>query len=118
MKFLFLLRTSSAQQLFKEPLITEKRMHIQQNTEPSNNAMRRLGSVLNQICLVVLLEPNFHQKFAQAGKKLSDLFTVSSITLPQNNQKCKIVHCKSLSSISNVFLDSRKLTAINFEIED
>ncbi|XP_065667319.1 uncharacterized protein LOC136087772 [Hydra vulgaris] len=40
---------SSAQQIFKEPLTTENMVQIQQNTGLSNNGMRKLGSVLNQV---------------------------------------------------------------------
>ncbi|XP_065641664.1 uncharacterized protein LOC105847267 isoform X1 [Hydra vulgaris] len=101
---------SSAQQLFKEPLTTQNMVQIQQNIGLSNNGMRKLGSVLNQISPIRLVEPSFQQKFAQAGQKLCDHFTVSSITLAENNQISQVVHCQYLSSLSDVFLASKKMT--------
>nr|XP_047140951.1 uncharacterized protein LOC124816005 [Hydra vulgaris] len=101
---------SSAQQLFKEPLTTQNMVQIQQNIGLSNNGMRKLGSALNQISPIRLVEPSFQQKFAQAGQKLCDHFTVSSITLAENNQISQVVHCQNLSSLSDVFLASRKMT--------
>nr|XP_047146312.1 uncharacterized protein LOC124819137 [Hydra vulgaris] len=101
---------SSAQQLFKEPLTTQNMVQIQQNIGLSNNGMRKLGSALNQISPIRLVEPSFQQKFAQASQKLCDHFTVSSITLAENNQISQVVHCQNLSSLSDVFLASRKMT--------
>ena len=73
---------SAAQQLFKVPLLsTQNMVHIQQNTGLSNNAMRKLGATLNHISPIRLVEPNFQLKFAQAGQKLTDHFSVTFGTL-------------------------------------
>ena len=83
---------------------------MKQNTGLSNNGMRKLGSALNQISLVRLVEPSFPLKFAQAGQKLYNQFIVSSITLTENKESCQVVHYQSLSSLSEAFKSARKLT--------
>ena len=84
-------------------------VQIQQNTGLSNNGMRKLGSALNQISPVRLVEPSFPPKFAQAGQELHDQFIVSSITLAENKESCQVVHCQSLSSLREAFKSARKL---------
>lgn len=85
-------------------------VQIQQNTGLSNNGMRKLGSALNQISPIRLVEPSFPLKFALAGQKLNDQFMVSNIRLAENGQTCQVVHCQSLSNLSDVFRASRKLS--------
>ena len=85
-------------------------VQIQQNTGLSNNGMQKLGSALNQIIPVRLVEPSFPLKFAQAGQKLNDQFIISSITLAENKESCQVVHCQSLNSLSEAFKSAQKLT--------
>ena len=100
---------SVAQQLFKTPLSTQDMVHIQQNTGLSNNGMRKLGSTLNQISPLRLVEPNFQLKFAQAGQKVADHFTASSMNLSEDNQTREVVHCHSLIDLSVNVQVSRNL---------
>ena len=72
--------------------------------------MRKLKSALNQISPIQLVEPSFKQKFAQAGQMLGDYFTVTSVSLSGSNEERQVVHCHSISNLSDVFQASRKLT--------
>ena len=66
----------------------------------SNNGMRKLGSTLNQISPLRLVEPNFQLKFAQAGQKVADHFTISSMNMSEDNQTREVVHCHFLIDLS------------------
>ena len=82
----------------------------QQNTGLSNNGMQKLGSALNQISPVRLVEPSFPLKFTQACQKLHDQFIVNSITLAESKESCQVIHCQSLSSLSEAFKSAQKLS--------
>ena len=77
-------------------------VQIQQNTGLSNNRMRKLGSALNQISPVRLVEPSFPLKFAQAGQKLHDQFIVSSIALAENKESCQVVSAVSVKPLNQL----------------
>ena len=93
-------------------------LQIQQNTGLSNSRMRKLGSVLNLLSPIRIVETNFQQKFAQAGQKLKDHFTVASIKLSknnqmsqlnevENNQMSQVVHCHDISKLGEVLIVAR-----------
>ena len=71
--------------------------------------MRKLGSTLNKISPLRLVEPNFQLKFAQAGQKVADHFTISSMNLSEDNQTREVVHCHSLIDLSVNVQVSRNL---------
>ena len=67
-------------------LITTKDLvHVQLNIGLSNTRMRKLFSTLNVTSSLKIVEPHFQKKFSEAGKDLSDYFSVSKIVVSKSN---------------------------------
>ncbi|XP_065683561.1 uncharacterized protein LOC136096352 [Hydra vulgaris] len=106
--------SNATQGLSSEPLTTQDMINIQQNIGLSNNGMRKLGSALNQISPVRIVEANFQQKFAAAGTTLKSFFTVTTSQLPESNETRHIVHCTNLETLKENIVSSRGLQNSNF----
>uniref|UniRef100_T2MCE9 [histone H4]-N-methyl-L-lysine(20) N-methyltransferase n=1 Tax=Hydra vulgaris TaxID=6087 RepID=T2MCE9_HYDVU len=106
--------SNATQGLSSEPLTTQDMINIQQNIGLSNNGMRKLGSALNQISPVRIVEANFQQKFAAAETTLKSFFTVTTSQLPESNETRHIVHCTNLETLKENIVSSRGLQNSNF----
>ena len=86
---------------------------IQQSTGLSNNKIRKLGSFLNQISPLCLLEPNFQQKFASAGSSRKDFLIATNAKLPDSNEVRDIVDCINLKTLKENITVSKDLMSLH-----
>ena len=73
--------------------------------------MRQLASTLNKVTKTQLVEPFFQQKFAAAGKSLTNFFQLSVVQISAEKEKAQkqkqVIHCKNLENLPNKVLLAR-----------
>ena len=106
---------SSTQPSLSAPKLTTLALvNVQLTTGLSNNGLKKLVRIVNQISSSKMVEPNCYMNFLRAGQHLSDFFTCSDLKITdgiEDSATVRVVaHCIDLSSFVNHVIQSLKIS--------